>query len=110
MSEVENYFYFVLLAGVTLDSSRSERCNHDDFDGYCAWASHVRKEVLQHLGIKPGDKVEINLLPDATGILKAAPSDGTIDSFIGLLAGRTSKVATLEEINATVAQAWAGKK
>jgi hypothetical protein len=47
------------------------------------------------------------VLPDATGLFKAAPLDGTIDSFVGLLAGRTTKVATLEEINDTVAQAWA---
>lgn len=26
-----------------------------------------RKEVLQHLRIEPGDKIELNLLPDARG-------------------------------------------
>jgi len=34
---------------------------------------------------------------------------GTINSFIGLLAQRTKKVATIEEINEVIAQAWAGK-
>lgn len=32
----------------------------------------LRKEVLQHLGIKPGDKIELDLLPDAKGLLRAA--------------------------------------
>ncbi|EGD19854.1 hypothetical protein XGA_1498, partial [Xanthomonas hortorum ATCC 19865] len=30
-----------------------------------------RKDVLQHLGIRPGDKIELNLLPDGRGVLKA---------------------------------------
>jgi bifunctional DNA-binding transcriptional regulator/antitoxin component of YhaV-PrlF toxin-antitoxin module len=69
-----------------------------------------RKEVLQHLGIKPGGKIELDLLPDGRGVLKAARLTGTIEGFIGLLAGRTGKVATIEEINAATAQAWAGKE
>ena len=69
-----------------------------------------RKEVLQHLGIKPGDKIELDLLPDGQGMLKAARPAGTIDSFVGLLAGRSKKVATIEEINAAVAKGWAGKE
>ncbi|MBA3033093.1 MAG: AbrB/MazE/SpoVT family DNA-binding domain-containing protein [Gammaproteobacteria bacterium] len=69
-----------------------------------------RKDVLQHLGIKPGGKIELDLLPDGRGILKAARLTGTIDDFVGLLAGRTKKVATIEEINAAIAQAWASNK
>lgn len=70
----------------------------------------LRKEVLQHLGISPGDKIELDLLPDARGMLKAAQPSGTIGDFVGLLAGRTKKVATLEEIHEASEQAWAGKK
>ena len=69
-----------------------------------------RKDVLQHLGIKPGEKIELNLLPDGRGLLKAARLTGTIDGFIGLLAGRTKKVATIEEINEAIGRGWAGKK
>ena len=69
-----------------------------------------RKDVLQHLGIKPGEKIELDLLPDGRGLLKAARPTETIGGFIGLLAGRTKKVATIEEINQATAQGWAGKK
>jgi bifunctional DNA-binding transcriptional regulator/antitoxin component of YhaV-PrlF toxin-antitoxin module len=69
-----------------------------------------RKDVLQHLGIRPGEKIELDLLPDGRGMLKAAKPAGTIDGFIGLLAGRTKKIATIEEINAVTAKKWAGKK
>ncbi len=68
-----------------------------------------RKDVLQHLGIKPGEKIELDLLPDGRGLLKAARPAGTINGFVGLLAGRTKKVATIEEINEVTAQGWAGK-
>jgi bifunctional DNA-binding transcriptional regulator/antitoxin component of YhaV-PrlF toxin-antitoxin module len=69
-----------------------------------------RKDVLQHLGIKPGDKIDLDLLPDGRGMLKAARPTATIKGFCGLLAGRTKKVATIEEINEATAQGWAGKK
>lgn len=69
-----------------------------------------RKDVLQHLGIRPGEKIELDLLPDGRGLLKAARPRGTIDNFVGLLAGRTDKVATIEEIGAATAQGWAGKE
>jgi bifunctional DNA-binding transcriptional regulator/antitoxin component of YhaV-PrlF toxin-antitoxin module len=69
-----------------------------------------RKGVLRHLGIKPGDKIELHLLPDGRGVIKAARPAGTISSFVGLLAGRTQKVATIEEMNDAAASGWAGKR
>lgn len=69
-----------------------------------------RKEVLQHLGIKLGEKIELDLLPDGRAVLKAARPAGSIKSFVGLLADRTGKVATIEEINDAAACGWAGRK
>lgn len=69
-----------------------------------------RKEVLQHLGIRPGDKIELELLPDGRGALKAAVPTGSIGDFIGVLAGRTKKVATLDEIDTAAAEGWAGER
>lgn len=69
----------------------------------------LRKEVLQHLGIKPGEKIVLDLLPDGRGMLKAARPAGSIAGFVGLLAGRTDKVATVEEINEAASQGWSGK-
>jgi bifunctional DNA-binding transcriptional regulator/antitoxin component of YhaV-PrlF toxin-antitoxin module len=65
-----------------------------------------RKEVLQHLGIKPGDKMELDLLPGGKGVLYSAKPAGTMEGFVGLLAGKTAKVATLEEMDQAIAQAW----
>lgn len=69
-----------------------------------------RKDVLQHLGVKPGEKIELELLPNGQGIVRAARPTGSIDRFIGMLAGKTKKVATLEEIHEAARKGWAGQR
>jgi antitoxin PrlF len=69
-----------------------------------------RKDVLRHLGIRPGERIELDKLPDGRIALKAARPAGTIDGFIGLLAGKTGKVASLEEITKAAAAGWAGQE
>ena len=69
-----------------------------------------RKDVLQHLGIGPGEKIELDKLPGARVILRAARPTGKIDRFLGLLAGKTKKIATLDEINEAAAAGWAGQE
>lgn len=69
-----------------------------------------RKDVLQHLGIRPGEKIEMEKGPDGKVVLKAARPTGKIDGFLGLLANKTKKIATLEEINEAAAAGWAARK
>ncbi len=69
-----------------------------------------RKDVLQHLGVSPGEKIELDKLPDGRIALRAARPNGSIGDFIGLLAGKTKKVATLEELDEAGASGWIGKK
>ena len=68
----------------------------------------LRKEVLKHLGIRAGEKIAVDLLPDGRAALKVAKPAGSIDAFIGLLAGRASKVATIDEMNDVIARGWTG--
>lgn len=69
-----------------------------------------RKNVLKHLGIRPGDKLELELLPNGRGVLKAAEPAGDVSEFIGMLAGKSSKVATIEEMEEAAAGGWSGKQ
>jgi bifunctional DNA-binding transcriptional regulator/antitoxin component of YhaV-PrlF toxin-antitoxin module len=69
-----------------------------------------RKDVLQHLGVEPGEKIELDKLPDGRVTLRAMRPAGTIDGFLGLLAGKTKKIATLDEINEAAAANWAGQE
>jgi AbrB family looped-hinge helix DNA binding protein len=69
----------------------------------------LRKKVLDHLGIKPGGKMELELLPDGRGMIRASKPTGRIQDFFGVLAGKTKKVATIEEMNEAAAEGWAGR-
>jgi len=69
----------------------------------------LKRDLLQHLGIQPGQRLDFEKLPDGELRIKAAKPRGSIDNFIGSLAGRTNKVATIEEINEAIAAGWAGE-
>lgn len=69
-----------------------------------------RREILKHLGIEPGEKLELELLPGGRGVLKAVRPAKKIDGFLGLLAGRTRKKATVEEIKKAAEAGWSGEK
>jgi bifunctional DNA-binding transcriptional regulator/antitoxin component of YhaV-PrlF toxin-antitoxin module len=67
-----------------------------------------RKEVLQHLGIQPGQKIQLDLLPDGRAELRAERPKGSWSDLSGLLKGRTNGAhLTIEEIGALTAQAGA---
>lgn len=69
-----------------------------------------KRELLQHLGVATGERIEIDKLPGGELRVRAATATGTIDGFLGVLAGKSKKVATLDEINEAIAGGWAGEK
>lgn len=68
----------------------------------------LKKELLQHLGVRPGQKVEVEALPGGGLAIKAAPRKGDWSEFYGILAGKADKVATIEEMNEAIRDGWAG--
>lgn len=67
-----------------------------------------RKAVLQHLGIKPGEKIELDLLPDGRAELRAARAKGSFRDLHGFLRGKMNgRVLSIEEINEAIAEAGA---
>lgn len=67
-----------------------------------------RKEVLQHLGIKPGEKIELDLLPDGRAELRAAHPKGSFRDLRGILKSKTNGARlSIEEINEAIAEAGA---
>jgi bifunctional DNA-binding transcriptional regulator/antitoxin component of YhaV-PrlF toxin-antitoxin module len=69
----------------------------------------LRRELLHHLGVKPGERIEIRPLPGGRIEVRAAGPTGSIEGFIGLLSGRTGNVATLEDIQEAAAAGWASQ-
>ena len=68
----------------------------------------LRKDLLAHLGIQSGQRVDVEVLPGGRLELHAEQTTGSIICFIGLLAGRSTRWASLEELNEAAASGWAG--
>jgi antitoxin PrlF len=68
------------------------------------------KGLLQHLGLAPGERIAVELLPEARVGLKAFRRTGSIEDLFGLLANETNVKLTIEEITQATADAWAGLK
>ena len=68
-----------------------------------------RKDLLKHLNSRPRGRFDVHLLAGGRLEVKAVPS-GSIEGFICLLAGKTTKVASINEINAAAAEGWQGKR
>ena len=70
----------------------------------------LKKELLQHLGVKPGEKVEVDLLPEGAVSIHAAKQKGSIEDFIGFFANEPDTPSlTIDEINDVIAKGWAGE-
>lgn len=69
----------------------------------------LRKNLLEHLGIAPGDKIEIDLLPNGRAELHAAKDVGSIEDTFGALYRPGTKALTIEEINEAIRKGWAGE-
>jgi antitoxin PrlF len=69
----------------------------------------LRKDILKHLGVEPGNKVEVDLLPNGRAELRAAKKTGSIEDTFGSLYRPGTKALTIEEINEVIAKGWAGE-
>jgi len=70
----------------------------------------LKRDLLQHLGIQPGQRLEFEKLPQGELRIKAARPRGSIDHFIGRFAGRVGKPISIEEMNEIIESSWAGKR
>ena len=71
----------------------------------------LKRDLLQHLGVKPGERVEFQKLPGGELRVRAARPTGTIDGFLHSLDGKVTpwKPLSIEDINRIAAAGWAGK-
>ena len=68
----------------------------------------LKRELLQHMGIEQGQRVEVLKLPNGELKIRAEHPTQAISDVFGLLKDKTSgKIATIEEINHAIAAGWA---
>ena len=69
----------------------------------------LRKDLLKHLGVHPGEKITVNKLPDGRIELKAARPTGKISDAFGFLK-KNGPSLSIEDITKIAARGWAGKR
>lgn len=69
----------------------------------------LRKELLRHLGVHPGDKISIDKLPGGEVRIRADRPKGKISDAFGMLKREGRKPLSIEEINEIAAKGWAGE-
>lgn len=69
----------------------------------------LRKELLQHLGVHPGDKISFDKLPGGEIRIRAVKPKGNISDFFGSLKREGQRPISIEEMNDAIAKGWAGQ-
>ena len=70
----------------------------------------LTKDLLQHLNVVPGQKVEVNELPGGRLLVRQARKTGSIDKFPGSLETKGGPRLTIAQIKRITEEAWAGKR
>lgn len=67
----------------------------------------LRRELLQFLGIAPGQQVEVNKLANGVLALQAVAPQG-LEAFAGCLPP-PKRALSVQEMNAVIAEGWSSK-
>jgi bifunctional DNA-binding transcriptional regulator/antitoxin component of YhaV-PrlF toxin-antitoxin module len=70
----------------------------------------LKQELLRHLNVVPGQRIEADKLPDGRLLVRAAKQDGSIADFSGCLAQENGPRLSIAEINEIAAAGWARKQ
>jgi AbrB family looped-hinge helix DNA binding protein len=68
----------------------------------------LRKEVLQHLGVHAGSKINVHKLPGGKIEIGADKPKGKISDVFGMLKREGQQPVSIEEMNEAIARGWAG--
>jgi AbrB family looped-hinge helix DNA binding protein len=70
----------------------------------------LRKDLLEHLGVRPGEKITVDKLPDGRIEVRAARPTGKISDAFNFLKQADGPLLSVEEMNEIAARGWAGKR
>ena len=69
----------------------------------------MRKEVLAHLGVRPGDRLEVSLVSGGRLQIRAKPGQ-PVSAIFGMLARQGTRARSIGELNEAAAAGWAGEE
>ena len=70
----------------------------------------LRKDILQHLGVEPGEKIAVDKRPDGRIEMMAARPTGRISDVFNLFKRKNRRSLSIEDINEIARRGWAGKR
>jgi hypothetical protein len=70
----------------------------------------LRRDLLDHLGVRPGEKIVLEKLPDGRIEVKAARPTGRISDVFNFLKRKGGPSLSIEEMNEIAAKGWAGRR
>ena len=70
----------------------------------------LRKDLLEHLGVHPGEKIAVEKLPDGRIEVRAARPTGKISDAFNFLKKENGPLLSVEEMSEIAARGWAGKR
>jgi AbrB family looped-hinge helix DNA binding protein len=70
----------------------------------------LRKDLLEHLGVQPGEKISVEKLPNGRIEVKAIRPTGKISDAFDFLKRENGPSLSIDEINKIIADGWAGKR
>ena len=70
----------------------------------------LRKGLLEHLGVHPGDQIILEKLPDGRLEIRAARPTGSISAAFDFLKRTDGPSLSIEEMNQIAARGWAGER
>ncbi|HEV7544916.1 MAG TPA: AbrB/MazE/SpoVT family DNA-binding domain-containing protein [Reyranella sp.] len=70
----------------------------------------LRRDLLKHLGVQPGEKIAVDKLPDGRIEMKAVQPSGKISDVFDFLKRKNGPSLSIEEINEVAKRGWASKR
>jgi AbrB family looped-hinge helix DNA binding protein len=70
----------------------------------------LKKDILQHLGVKPGEKILVDKMPDGQVKVRAAEPTRDVSEIFGYFKSENGPHLTIDEMDDVISRAWAGER
>ncbi len=70
----------------------------------------LKKDLLRHLKVAPGEKVQVEKLPNGKLLVEPPAQTGSIADFSGCLKQKGGPRLTIKQIKEATERAWAGER
>jgi bifunctional DNA-binding transcriptional regulator/antitoxin component of YhaV-PrlF toxin-antitoxin module len=70
----------------------------------------LRKDVLDHLGVRPGQRISVDKLPDGRIVVSAEHVSESISAIFNLLKSENRPKLSIDDMNELATKGWAAER